>query len=146
MGKNIPGKRMVMALSCLVGLSACAIKQDVRRAGALTEREICVTQNAAVRKTFEESLNKSLRSQGYVVKSVPADSAVTVCPVTITYTASWRWDLALYMAYAEIRVFNAGREEGRAIYDSTRGGGNMGKFIDAEKKVDELVRELVPRL
>jgi hypothetical protein len=146
MGKNIPGKRLVMALSCLVGLSACAIKQDVRRASSLTEREICVTQNAAVRRTFEESLNKSLRSQGYAVKSVPADSAVTVCPVTITYTASWRWDLALYMAYAEIRVFNAGREEGRAIYDSTRGGGNMGKFIDAEKKVDELVRELVPRL
>lgn len=135
-----------MVLLCLLGLSGCAIKQDVRRAGALAEREICVTQNAAVRKGFEDSLNKSLRSQGYSVKSVPADSAVTVCPVTVTYTANWRWDLAMYMAYAEIRVFNAGREEGRAIYDSTRGGGNMGKFIDAEKKIDELVRELVPRL
>lgn len=146
MGKNILGKRALMALACLLGLSACAIKQEVRRAGALTEREICVTQNAAVRKTFEESLNRSLRNQGYVVKSVPGDSAITACPVTITYTANWRWDLAMYMAYAEIRVFNTGREEGRAIYDSTRGGGNMGKFIDAEKKIDELVRELVPRL
>lgn len=75
---------------------------------------------------------------------LPGGSSVTACPVSVTYTAQWRWDLALYMAYAEIRVFKAGQEDGRAIYDSTRGGGNMGKFIDADSKIRELARELFP--
>ena len=146
MKHRIWSRRAPAVLLCLLGLSACAIKQDVRRAAALTERGICVVHNASVRKGFEEALHKGLRSQGYEVKSIPGDAPITACPVTVTYSANWRWDLAMYMAYAEIRVFHAGREEGRAIYDSTRGGGNMGKFIDAEKKIEELTRELVPRV
>lgn len=136
----------MLALLTLAGLSACAIKQDVRPVAALDAQQICVVNNAEVRKGFEEALFRSLRGQGYEVRPIPASSSITACPVTLTYTASWRWDLALYMAYAEIRVFKAGQEGGRAIYDSTRGGGNMGKFIDADKKVDELTRQLLPRV
>lgn len=126
-------------------LAACAIKQDVRPVGALDTRQVCVVTNAEVRKGFEESLHKGLRVQGYETRVLPVGASVTSCPVTVTYTANWRWDLATYMAYAEIRVFKTGNESGRAIYDSTRGGGNMGKFIDADKKIGELVRELFPR-
>ena len=37
-----------------------------------------------------------------------------------------------------------GKPVGEAKYDSTRGGGNMGKFIDADKKITELVNQLFP--
>lgn len=126
-------------------LSGCAIKQDVRPVAGLETRQLCVIESTDVRKGFQAALFRSLRAHGYEVRPIPANSSVTACPVTLTYTASWRWDLALYMAYAELRTFNAGKEVGRAIYDSTRGGGNMGKFIDADKKIDELTRELLPR-
>jgi hypothetical protein len=64
--------------------------------------------------------------------------------ITSTYTAKWRWDLALYMAYAEIKVYGNGQLIGEATYDSQRGGGNMGKFIDADKKITELTNQLFP--
>ena len=136
----------ISSLLAVALLAACAIKQDVRPVGALDTRQVCVITNADVRKGFEESLHKSLRVQGYETRTLAPGAAVTSCPVTVTYTANWRWDLATYMAYAEIRVFKAGSETGRAIYDSTRGGGNMGKFIDADRKIGELLRELFPRV
>ena len=67
------------------------------------------------------------------------------CEWTLTYTARWTWDLALYMSYAEIKVFKNGKLDGEAMYDSTRGGANMSKFIDSEPKIRELVEELMQR-
>jgi hypothetical protein len=62
--------------------------------------------------------------------------------MTSTYTANWRWDLALYMAFAEIIVYAEGTKVGSAVYDSLHGGANMNKFINAEAKIRELVDEL----
>ncbi len=47
------------------------------------------------------------------------------------------------MSYAEINVFHNGVLDGKAVYDSRSGGGNMSKFIDAEEKIQELVEELM---
>ncbi len=125
-------------------LSGCAIKQEIRAVGTLESPQVCIVSNPAVRQTFSEALARSLKGRGYEPRMLEANSSSTSCPVVLTYSANWRWDLALYMAYAEIRVFKAGQESGSAIYDSTRGGGNMGKFIDAEKKVGELTAQVFP--
>ena len=53
------------------------------------------------------------------------------------------WDIALYMAYAAIKVYHNGKLDGEAIYDSRSGGGNFSKFIDAEPKIRELVEQLM---
>jgi hypothetical protein len=66
------------------------------------------------------------------------------CPLTSTYTANWRWDLALYLAFADITIYAGGKKVGRAVYDSLGGGGNPAKFINAEKKLQELVDQLFP--
>ena len=136
--------RLVVAATSVLALGACAIKQEVRALDALASPEVCVVSNTDVRQTFADALVRSLKSRGYEPRMLPANSAVTACPVVLTYRANWRWDLALYMAYAEMRVFKAGTESGSAIYDSTRGGGNMGKFIDADKKIVELSAQLFP--
>lgn len=52
--------------------------------------------------------------------------------------------MATYMAYAEIKVNDNGKPIGEAIYDSTNGSGNLGKFISAETKIKELVDQLFP--
>lgn len=125
-------------------LTACAIKQQVLAVSGLESEEICVIKSADVRPSFEESLVRSIHARGYKVQSLPSGSPITQCPTTVTYRANWRWDLAMYMAYAEIRVFKAGQDSGSAVYDSTAGGGNMNKFIDADKKVAELTSALLP--
>ena len=70
--------------------------------------------------------------------SIPAE-----CEWTATYLAKWSWDITIYMAYAEIKIFHNGNLDGEAVYDSTGGSGNMNKFIDAEPKIRELVNELM---
>lgn len=133
----------VVAAAC--ALSACAIHQQVRPAAVADAREVCLIDNPKVREGFKTSATRALTAQGYSVRELPAAASLQSCNVTITYTANWRWDLAMYMAYAELRVYLDGRPNGEAIYDSTRGGGNMGKFIDADKKITELVTQLMPR-
>jgi hypothetical protein len=59
-----------------------------------------------------------------------------------TYTARWGWDVALYMKYAEIKVYQSATLIGEAVYDATWGGGRLDKFINAENKIREVVEEL----
>ena len=97
-----------------------------------------------MKETFLDAYRNALTAKNYVVKKLPAASSFNDCAITSTYTANWRWDLALYMAYAEIKVYNNAKPSGQATYDSLRGGANMGKFIDAEAKITELVNALFP--
>jgi hypothetical protein len=93
---------------------------------------------------FVEAYKRSLAAKGYAVRQLPATAAITECPMTSTYTANWRWDMAMYMVAADIKVYSNGRPVGEAKYDSLHGGANMNKFIDADRKIDELVNQLFP--
>lgn len=134
----------LVALLALSTLSGCAIRQTVVPVAAIQERQICIIENTSVRPGFIEAYKRTLGEKGYQAKQLPSTASIIDCPVTSTYIANWRWDLALYMAYAEIKVYNNGRTIGEAKYDAQRGGGNLGKFIDAEKKIAELVQQLFP--
>lgn len=50
--------------------------------------------------------------------------------------------MALYMRYAEIKIYRSAPVVGEAAYDATWGGGRLDKFISAENKIRELVDEL----
>lgn len=139
------GKLSRIALATIAfGLAGCAIQQTVRPVSAIADRQICVIENPVVRSGFVEAYKRSLTTRGYDVRQLPANAPVNSCATTSTYTANWRWDLAMYMAYAEMRVFSDGKLVGEAKYDSLRGGANMNKFIDADKKINELVEQLFP--
>ena len=134
---------LVLLLS--IALASCAIKQNVRPVELFEGKEVCIVENPAVKQAgFLATYQRTLTEKGYRVRVMPAGSAVTVCPVTSTYTANWRWDLALYLAYADISVYSNGQPAGQAIYDSLRGGFNLGKFVHGETKIVELVNQLFP--
>ena len=129
----------------LVLLAGCAIHQNVRPVEAgLGDTQVCIINNPEVRPAVMATYRKALADKGYTVRELPPTAAITECRVTSTYRANWRWDLAMYMHYAEFRVFVDGKEKGVAIYDATHGGGNPNKFIDADKKIAELVNQLFP--
>lgn len=138
-------KRILFSIIAPIYLTGCAIHQTIKPVAEIfTGKEICLIESPDVRASFMESYKRALINKGYSVKQLPASASVTDCNVTSTYLATWRWDLALYMAYAEIKVFHQGVLAGEAKYDSQRGGANLGKFIDAETKINELVMKLLP--
>lgn len=141
---------MITRLACvslaLFALSGCAIRQTVKPVERLDSKTVCLVQNGNVRATFIDAYERALSNKGYEVKRLAPDASLLECPVISTYTATWRWDLAMYMSYAEIIVYKDAKPSGKATYDATRGGGNMGKFIGADKKITELVDQLFPRM
>jgi hypothetical protein len=126
-------------------LTAC-ISQNVVPVSAQAgpKKEICVVESPKVQKGFQAELVHQLQTRGYETRVIAPDSPVTACPLTLTYVAHWSWDLAIYLTQADIRVFADGREAGRAVYDSTNAGLDLGKYISAEAKIDELVGKLFP--
>ena len=134
----------ILASLPLALLAGCAIHQNVRPVEAVADKQVCIINNPEVRPSVMASYKRVLSDKGYVVRELPQTAAITDCRVTSTYRANWRWDLAMYMHYAEFRVFVDGREKGLAVYDATHGGGNPNKFIDADKKIAELIDQLFP--
>lgn len=136
-------KAMFVAL-VLSALNGCAISQRVAPVEPFEGQLVCIVENRAVKQGFLEAYKRVLSEKGYAVRQVPSGSAITDCPITSTYTANWRWDLALYLAYADIKVFKDGRQSGHAVYNSLGGSFNLGKFVQGDTKVAELVNELFP--
>ncbi|QIR16264.1 hypothetical protein HBH39_15735 [Shewanella aestuarii] len=133
---------MLMILSIL-SLSACSIKQKIDPIEVTSSTEVCIVENKDVRQGFLEEFKKVLQQKKIKYRLIQELDAQNGCEWTATYTANWAWDLALYMVYAEIKVFHQGRLDGEAIYDARMGGANMNKFIDAEPKIRELVEQLM---
>jgi hypothetical protein len=127
-----------------IAVVGCAIHRRVEPVPRLDSREMCIVNNPNVREGFLAAYQAALAGKGFRAKLVEPSAAPDACPLTSTYTANWRWDLALYMAFADITVYSNGKKVGRAVYDSLGGGGNLGKFINAEEKIKELVDLLFP--
>jgi hypothetical protein len=136
--------RALLLVPAIVVLSGCAIHQTVKPMEAFAGKEVCLIENPKVKPGFLDAYRRTLMTKGYAVKQLAKDAAPDTCPITSMYSANWRWDMAMYMSYAEITVFKYGVPSGKATYDATRGGGNMNKFIEADKKITELVDSLFP--
>jgi hypothetical protein len=136
-------KTLFLALPLL--LSACAIHQNVTPVAAIDSKEICIVLNPKVfNEGFLKAYEGALTAKGFSVKELPVGSSLIECPVVSTYTANWAWDLAMYMNYAEIKIYSNAKPVGEAIYDSRHGSGNLGKFIKGDAKINELVNQLFP--
>jgi hypothetical protein len=132
----------------LLALTGCGgtIQQNVKPlslSGSDT-REICLIENLAVGDGFVEAYRSALEQRSLRVRMLPQGSALNACPVTLTYTANWMWDLTKYLAYANLKVYRNGNLEAQAVYDGLKAGLNTAKFIKAEAKIQELTNQLFP--
>tara|TARA_R110000868_G_scaffold34506_2_gene124665 strand:+ start:3260 stop:3691 length:432 start_codon:yes stop_codon:yes gene_type:complete len=126
-------------------LSACAINKKIEPVTQTGIESVCIKQNPAVTMdAFEPLLQRLIEEQG-IKTDVYAGEKPAGCRVNVEYTARWRWDLAMYLFYAQIRVFDQSGQIGLAEYDAMMGGANLGKFGTTEEKVTPLVRQLFAR-
>jgi len=137
--------RILLPLIFGMLLAGCAIKQDVEPAPTTQGSEICIIENPDVRATFLEIYRRELEKKGFKTRVIPTTSTLFDCPQTSRYTANWRWDVAYYLAFADISVYEDGKRVGHVVYDSLKGGLNLGKFINGENKIVELVEQLFPQ-
>lgn len=144
MNRSRPFSLALLAVLAPV-FAGCAINQTVKPVERVVTDQICVVDNPRVSQAgFGDAYRRALAAKGFKVRPVPAGSGPDACPLTATYTANFRWDMALYLAFAELSVFSDGEPSGKATYDAMQGGANMNKFIKAEQKVNELVEQLFP--
>lgn len=132
------------ALLAAVAVAGCAITQEVTpfKLGQ-PGQDLCLVRNSeVVQDAFHDVYSKVLEQKGFRVRTLPDKSPVNACPLLATYEAIYRWDMAIYLARADLRVYADGTEAGRAVYDSLSGGANMSKFIRTEPKLTELVNQL----
>jgi hypothetical protein len=127
-----------------VAVTGCAITQEVSPVKlGQPAQELCLVRNSeVVQDGFHDVYVRVLERKGFRVRSLPDKASVDSCALLATYEAIYRWDLAIYLARADLRVFVEGKEAGRAVYDSLSGGANMNKFIRTEPKLAELVDQL----
>lgn len=137
--------RVGILVAALV-ISGCSIKQtvDAPDLNPQLAPEICLIPAKGVRQGFTDVYTANLESKGFTVHMLRAGASPSRCPLSTTYIGTWNWDAALYMEFADIRVYENGRKVGQAIYDSRSGSGRLDKFIDAENKINELVDQLFP--
>ncbi len=128
----------------LVALSGCAITQQVDPVKlAQPVEDLCLVRNSeVVQDGFHDVYVKVLERKGFRVRSLPDKTPTDACPLLGTYEAIYRWDMAIYLARADLRIYADGKDAGRAVYDSLSGGANMSKFIRTEAKLTELVNQL----
>lgn len=136
----------LFTLIAAVAISGCSIKQTVTPATLSAELapEICMIPALNLRAGFTSAYQASLVEKGFRTRLMAPGSSADRCALATTYIGRWGWDLALYMKYADIRVYEQGRQVGQAEYDARWGGGRLDKFISAEDKITELTHQLFP--
>ena len=129
----------------LILFSGCSIKQDIQTVSPLVKKEICIIENPAViQEGFLVAYTEALNNKGYKTKILAPNSPLNTCNITSTYTGNWTWDVAVYLSFAEMKVYKDEILIGKALYDSRSGSANMNKFVDAETKIKELTNQLFP--
>lgn len=139
-------KQPTVFLAITLLLCGCSIVQTVNpiTLSSNEPREICLVENPDVHHDFLATYRNALANKNLTVQMLPPGSAVGTCQLTSTYSANWHWDLALYLVYADLKVYRNGRPEGEALYDSRAAGLNTNKFVNAAAKIQELTDQLFP--
>ncbi|MCU7962393.1 Sbal_3080 family lipoprotein [Shewanella sp. SW32] len=152
-------KIIVFTISSLA-LSGCAA--PVQQITRLSEKptSICVVKHDAVKEGVLTAITSELQFKGYKTAVIQGrytqrhnvwqpqwlinEAKTAQCDALMFYVANWRWDLASYMAFANIWMtdINGQKNIGQATYDSTNSAFSTSKFINADAKIRELINQL----
>ncbi|MFY8274180.1 Sbal_3080 family lipoprotein [Pseudoalteromonas sp. SSDWG2] len=137
-------------------LGGCAAKQEVTQYTNRTAPEtVCIAKHSSVKEGFLTAMQEGFQKHDIDTRVIDAtyevkhhsfqpkvdQGATQDCTALAFYTANWHWDLALYMAYANIWVTDTEQKDTLAQASYVTGGG-LDKFIDARKKVLELIDQM----
>jgi hypothetical protein len=127
----------------VVALSACTAVKVRPVEGRSKMANVCIERNPAVQvDDFLPVLRDGLSRNG-VRSFVFAGEPPADCVFIVAYTARRSWDLAPYLAHAEIRVERGGLQVGYGEFHLRGGGGySMFKWQGTKTKMDPVIDRL----
>jgi len=87
-------------------------------------------------------IETQVRALGFPVESFSGPRPAAARHV-LSYTANWRWDMAMYLTYFEAKLSENGHVVGTTTYDARFGGGRFDKFGPTADKIRPQLRELL---
>ena len=101
--------------------------------------ELCIINNPFVLMDgFLPELKKQIHSHGIKTQTWTAYNP-DGCRYWLDYTANWRWDLIIYMIYADLKLYDQQTLIGEATFDNTSG---LRQYGPADKKLKALTGPL----
>ncbi len=136
--------RFLLAAILVSLVSACSIKTAVNPVSIPNLSFVCIVENDAVMMDGFLPTLQSLTEERGIKTKVISGTNPEGCKHVMEYTANWRWDMAMYLFFAEVKVVGPAGLIGTATYDARNGGANMGKFGSTRSKIEPLIRKLFP--
>ena len=135
--------RDFLAIGLLAALAGCVSDEaiiPVREPGIPL---LCVKRNPDLaRPDFVAEIRRSLEARGIRTLEYEAKAAPE-CRYRLLYWGEWRWDLAEYLRFAALRVYDGTKLVGQSTYDD-RYDAALGKYRPTAEKVAVMVDKLFP--
>lgn len=122
-------------------LSGCSISTTIKPVDSKIS-SLCILRNP---KVLMDGFLPELKTQieQYNISTIIVDDySNSECKTKLEYTANWRWDIVMYLSYAELNVYENSTLLGRAIYDARWGSGRPDKFGPTANKLKTLTNPL----
>lgn len=134
-------RKAALALGLFL-LASCSINDRVDPLPVAKMTKICLKKNEAVHMSgFLPELIHQFERHG--VKATPYSGARPKgCRYHGNYVARWTWDMAMYLNFAEIKVYDRGKQIGLVEYDARVAQFHIGKFGTTRSKLDPLFDRL----
>jgi hypothetical protein len=125
-----------------IALTACSITQTVEPIRSAQVSRVCVLNNTDVlMDDFQPEMQKQIELKG-IPTQVYTGNRPSECSHHLEYSANWQWDMAVYLVYADLRIYDAQGLAGHAMYNARSGGGRLDKFGRTAEKLRPLIDEL----
>lgn len=113
-------KKLIQLSSLILVLAGCSLPIEIRPPPAATKiTELCIINNPKVLMDgFLPELKKQIRNYGISTQTWTAYNP-DGCRYWLEYTANWRWDLVMYLIYADLKLYDHQILIGEAVFDNT---------------------------
>ena len=122
--------------------SGCSITKTVDPIKSAQVSQVCVLDNKDIlMDDYQPEIQRQIEAK-HIPTKVYVGGHPAECSHYLEYTANWQWDMAMYLTYAEFRVYDTKGMTGSAFYDARMGGGRLDKFGHTADKIRPLIDEL----
>ncbi len=134
--------KFLLGVLIVAFLYGCAINKNISPIGVPKIEKICVEKNTKVLMDgFHPELILQLEEIGIETETYLLERPDR-CNVFMQYTANWTWDLAMYLSYLDVKVYEGNKLIGKAEYDSRWGGARLDKFGSTAEIIRPIIKEL----
>ena len=99
------------------------------------------TNPAVLMDGFEPTVYELIEARGMITEVYPGQRPAD-CEHFLEDATNWRWEMVMYLSYADIQVYDLEGLVGRATYDARNGSSRMDKFGSTRSKIEPLIDEL----